>query len=32
MPGGAVEDRSGFEGNLLDQSFPAPDENTDGVN
>lgn len=27
---GAVEERSGFEGNLLDSSFPDPEDNANG--
>lgn len=28
MAEGAVEERSGFQGNLLDSSFPDPEDNT----
>lgn len=31
MSEGAVEERSGFEGNLLDSSFPDPEENANGA-
>lgn len=31
-PGAALEERSGLEGNLLDQSFPDPEEVANEVN
>lgn len=31
VSGGAVEERSGFEGNLLDASFPDPEEDANGA-